>query len=190
MSTAFSRSSACIQCSTDLLTVLQPLLPLLHTQEISLGDLAVESRSVLNRWKRKQHLVHKNAKKSTTAQYPRNVFAFFQDLLHCHCKIFSNIFSRKVVVLNNEDAKSWRDLFFILSTSVVKVVYTQCLCLLLCSLLKGHRSEEEEESERKKKKAKAAKVFFSSFSPQKSERGVAYLRVRSAWGYYYQIFIP
>ena len=78
------------------------------------------------------------------------------------------IFSpQKVVVLNNEDARSWRDLFFILSTVVVKVVYTQCLCLLLCSLLKGHRSEEEEESERKKKKAKAAKVFFSSFSPKK-----------------------
>ena len=50
-------------------------------------------------------------------------------------------------------------------------MYTQCLCLLLCSLLKGHRSEEEEESERKKKKAKAAKNFFflalSSFFQKK-----------------------
>ena len=97
MSTAFSRSwNPCIQCSTDLLTVLQPLL-LLHTQEISSFPNGGSCRRIARIEccrKRKQKIdsslyVHKNSKKNTTAQYPRNVFAFFQDLLHCHCKIFT-----------------------------------------------------------------------------------------------------
>ena len=71
MSTAFSRSwNPCIQCSTDLLTVLQPLL-LLHTQEISSFPNGGSCRRIARIEccrKRKQKIdsslyVHKNSKK-------------------------------------------------------------------------------------------------------------------------------
>ena len=144
--------------------------------------------------------VHKNSGKEGK-KYDSSISLAFQDLLQCSLQ--KSCRKRVIFSPRNEEKimRAWdallRFLFYPFDSSKSRVYTTLNVCSLVPTAVlfvkrAQKRGEEKEDfctRTTRQKKKKAAKVFFSL--PKKVKEGgtVAYLRVRSAWGYYYQIFI-
>ena len=145
--------------------------------------------------------VHKNSGKEGK-KYDSSISLAFQDLLQCSLQ--KSCRKRAIFSPRNEEKimRAWdallRFLFYPFDSSKSRVYTTLNVCSLVPTAVlfvkrAQKRGEEKEDfctRTTRQKKKKAAKVFFFSLPKKVKEGGtVAYLRVRSAWGYYYQIFI-